>query len=70
MGAPILDRRVVEFGHLEWRDVGKPGSAHKRLGYRENWRGRAFSLELYRSSILKKDRVDILGLDKWEIRPA
>ena len=47
--------------------MGKPRQVYKGVDYKENRRGRALLLGLRRSSILKEDRIDALGLNKWEI---
>ena len=44
--------------------MGKAGQVYEGLRYEEDRRGRALLLGLYRSSILKEDRIDVLGLNK------
>jgi hypothetical protein len=50
--------------------VGIAWKAHKDLYYSQNWGGRAISQGLRTIPSLKKDWMDVLGLNKWEVWPA
>jgi hypothetical protein len=50
--------------------VGTTWKTYPGLDYKENWGGRGIPQGLRSITLSKEDRVDVLGVDEWEIWPA